>query len=227
MRAMIEFNHINWIFFTGEQGSEEIVGRYMKMLGLDRNDPRDIEMYKAKTSHIFLDDSDVAVQDYPLAIKSLESRENVKIRGIAVDYLQNLTVKDRNNPDMIIMDETKKIVEAARVIKRDARTGKYCIFMISQIKLLLSEDGNTPLKKSDTKGSAAIINMSDVMVGFHRDHKARAALVDDVVTLNLSKNRHGVDGVTLSYKWKPNRLLISGEKYEGVVSVMERKAYGK
>ncbi len=239
MRAMLEFNQINWVFFSGEQSEEEITGRFMKMLGLVISDTRDIEIYKSKTAHIFIEDGDIAVQDYPIVVKALEARENerrgtgtsFKIRGIGVDYLQNLSVYQKNQDlrsngnKMFITGETERLVEAAKVIKKDSRANKYCVFMISQIKLQMSEDGNTPLKKSDTKGSAAIINMSDGMVGFHRPHKSRAGLVDDVVTLNLSKNRHGMADITIDYKWKPNRLLISGEIHMGEISHLPRKEW--
>jgi len=187
-----------------EQPRTEIIGRMYQMLRLNPSNAQDRLLLKKRIEHIYIEEEAFTLNELPERIKAIERLQGRVFDVIGIDFVQYVTAND--NDGKYIRDETSMIVFYSKFVKAYLKKTKKKLLQVSQIVKLATGDGNVMLIQSDVKGGTPIINGSDYMISFWRDHKRRKGLRDDVFTLFVCKGRHGYEDVKISYKWLPDIL---------------------
>jgi len=222
MNIMLRANHINWLFFSYEMGTNEIVSRFATMLSLNLDNQADREKYYHLTKHIHINDTGPPLQHQMKTKRATEAREKVKIHACVSDYLQIIPVLDRNNENRFVMNALSAASEIATTAKNDAKTEEILHIFLGQPTKGVSRGGTTELTEEDVRDGQAYQSMADGILALwrpHRNKKARMNAVnktasgmmpDNVTTLSLCKWRHGQGDLAFDYNFIPNKLTVQG-----------------
>lgn len=215
------------LFFSYEMSRLSLLKLFCKQLGMDPNNP-DYEALKVFTSHIWIEDSGLITPDEHIQFaRSIEQKENIKFKMIGVDFIQNVPVKDPNNPKRVIIDETQAMNMVTKVAKTNSKELKVVYCYLSQVPKDVSA-GNLPLRLTDAKGSQALQAICDVGICQWRPHMIVERPdtnidTDDVTTVFVDKDRvNGWEKKYIDYNFSRQTLLLN-EFYTGKVTDINKK----
>lgn len=214
------------MFFSYEMNAKTLVKYFCRLLGLDVNNP-DSDKYLAATSHIWIEDSGLVTLDqHPSYIKSIEDREGIKFQMVCVDYIQNLPIRNPNNPTQIIIDETQSMNLVAQRAKAIAKQLELSYCYLSQVPKEFAS-GWEPITLRTAKGSGQLQAICDLGICLWRPHMDidqhdKLPVPDNVLTVFVDKNRDGWEKKWINYEFDRSRLKLD-RIYEGEIYNRKKK----
>ena len=134
---------------------------------------------------VFYAPSTAGIRHIAAATRVAKSRQNIGL--VVIDYLQKITPTDTRKPRHEQLEEI-----SAAIKSRIAKEYKVPVLALCQLS---RDSGGRPPRLEDLKGSGAIEQDADVVIGIHN-----AEGDTNAKELYILKNRHGEVG-TLRVKW--------------------------
>ena len=133
------------------------------------------------------------------ALDAAESKVGHQVNVLAVDYLGLLNTSDLDN------NLYGQVSRAARELKNLAKRRDISVICLCQVSRAQGDDGSKPLTLFSARESGAIEESADFLLGLYRpDLKGE----DEIITVQILKNRKGQDGVEFSYTFDKKSLRV-------------------
>ena len=163
LQYMLKNNHINWIFWSYEQGVADLLDSCRTILGLTAQDDWK-EILTEKTKHIlFVRDGNICVQDIFILKTQFEQIHNKKFHAMAADYWGIIPVRNPEN-GKIINTESESIPMSAKAIKDNTITHEVIFLIAAQPVKEYSAYGAVLLEPEYVKFGQPIQSCSDFQI---------------------------------------------------------------
>lgn len=159
--------------------------------------------------------SDVEVETIPELVLKLDASRNEKTRIVAIDYLG--LVKGGKGSRY---ERVSYIAETLKAIAKKTQTVVICLAQVSRGS---GAQGNEELTLTSGKDSGSIENTGDLVIGLWRPYKNHDKLEDNVIRVEVLKNRKGKDGIHIDCEFDKETLRITEIPVPGI-STEEKKA---
>jgi replicative DNA helicase len=117
---------------------------------------------------------------------------------VVIDFIQNIISKGQ--------DEYSRLSHIALELQKLAKTTNSCILVLSQLSNQAAREGNKSTVV-EYKGSGSIAMVCDL--GFFIEREKGLEETQDIVRLNLRKNRRGISGVAFEFVFKqPGGMIV-------------------
>jgi len=213
---------MNFLILSYEQSRYELLLRLASLHGLDINDPDEAQLLISKMSNVFIDDSGATTLNEMMGVvRSVEEKHGIKIHWILIDYIQLVSVEDKNNPGRFVTNQTQAMVEISKRIKSWAKTNEIGFIFLSQVPKEVSGNGNTMLYAEDMKDSQALQACADWIFTAWRPNKDVRGKIDNILSLFLCKHKHITNSHKLQHHYFENGRIM--EQAVELVDVRERR----
>lgn len=143
----------------------------------------------------------------------LEFKEGNRVRLVFIDQLDKLTTTDYKN----LKTDHERKASVSTALKQMARKLNVPVITLAQINREGAQSKGGP-RLTDLKGSGQIEQDADIVLILHKPEKGN----EDVVELEVAKNRDGKHGITLKLKHTGNRFRI--EEIQNTPDVQDWKS---
>lgn len=210
LNMMHVFKKMKWLFLSIEMTGVDITDKFLKITETEWDNEVSMQSFKNSMNHIItIDKPDIHIEEIKDYMNMMKSKTGIKPNAIVIDYLSLIAAKGHN--------QTERAIQISRHLKRIAKELKVVIFVLSQVPKELAGDGNLPLGLDAPKDSGEVVNMADMLWTCWRPNRNRGGdLVDNIITIGLPKNRHGVAGYNMEFDF-------IGEKYQIKSQILKEK----
>lgn len=120
---------------------------------------------------------------------------------VAIDYLGLI---DGSDLDRTLYGQVSRV---ARELKHLAKRKNVAVATLCQVSRAAGDIGDEPLSVNSARESGAIEEAADFLIGLYRPNMGKPE-TDDRMTVQVIKNRKGTDGMSFTYPFNRNSLVI-------------------
>ncbi len=175
---------------------------------------------KEELKNLFVVEKKISVEEIKVYLKHIQEKEQVKIGLIGIDYLGLLTEEG--------FSEYQTVSKISKDVKLLAKEIGLPIVMLCQTNRQ-GEDGTTPISLSMARGSGAIEESADFILGLYQTEETSDAIIVEPSKLicAILKNRKGPAGRSFSLDLEPETFTIGSDTMEYIKPkpIKKRKAY--
>jgi len=150
--------------------------------------------------------SGLRMEQLEQALDATQAKAKHPVSVLAVDYLGLLDTRDLDK------NLYGQISRAAREMKNLAKRRDLAVLCLCQVSRANGEDGSKPLNIYSARESGAIEESADFLLGLYRPNLHEED--DNVITVQILKNRKGQDGIEFPYAFDKKSLRVQQPKLE-------------
>ena len=150
--------------------------------------------------------SGLRMEQLEQALDATQAKAKHPVSVLAVDYLGLLDTRDLDK------NLYGQISRAAREMKNLAKRRDLAVLCLCQVSRANGEDGSKPLNIYSARESGAIEESADFLLGLYRPNLHDED--DNVITVQILKNRKGQDGIEFPYAFDKKSLRVQQPKLE-------------
>jgi len=207
LNIMLAAKHINWLFISLEMTVESITEKFMKIKQRTLDDEDIEDSFIEDTSHIStVDKPDIKANKLQDLVRLTSNKIGKPINAVVIDYLSLLEADGHN--------QVEKTIMISKAIKYMVKKLKLTVFVLSQVPKSVGGDGNIPLGLDAPKDSGEVVALADLLLTVWRPNRNRPERDDNIITIGVPKNRHGIAGYTRNLRFIGEHYQIKGLQEE-------------